>query len=176
LVHFWYIFCKVRRGLAVSGRVHLSKFADYSLRVMVLAAARSPGGLSVDDLVAAYGVSRHHLVKVVQRLGQLGWLETKRGPGGGLRLAAGAEAVTVGEVVRRTEPSLALAECFDGARNRCRLTPVCRLKGVLAAAQGAFFERLDEVTLGDLAGNRDEILQRFPMVAEAGPGRGLARP
>jgi len=98
----------------------------------------------------AFGLSRHHVVKVVNELQHLGYLETTRGRAGGFRLARAPEAIPVGEVVRRTEGSLAVVECFAPATSTCPLTRACGLKGALGEAFDAFFAVLDRYTLADL--------------------------
>ena len=49
------------------------------------------------------------------------------------------------------------AECFDRKNNRCVITPVCQLKGVLMEAVKAFNATLDRYTLADVTGNQQEL-------------------
>ena len=136
--------------------MELSQFTDYSLRVLIAAAVADPEELlSVRDIAAGYGISRNHLVKVVHRLGQLGYLRTVRGRGGGVALARPAESITVGDVVRQTE-SMALVECLED-QGRCRIDGACGLKGAIHAALAAFMRILDSYTIADLVLNRCEI-------------------
>lgn len=130
--------------------MQLNDFTDYSLRVLVYAAVHQGGRCTASDVAAAFDVSRHHLVKVINELQHLGYLETTRGRGGGFRLALGPERVSVGDVVRRTEGSLALVECFNHETNTCPLTKACGLKAALGEAFEAFFAVLDGYTLADL--------------------------
>lgn len=127
----------------------LSLFSDYSLRTLMYGALT--GELfQLDAVAAAYGISRHHLAKVVHHLGQLGYLETQRGRGGGIRLARPAEDIRLGKLVRETEQQPALVECFDAATNTCPINGSCRLKGLLAEALNAFYASLDRYSLRDL--------------------------
>ncbi len=97
--------------------MRLTDYTDYSLRVMLYLAVRGEGLSTIQDISDAYGISKNHLMKVVQRLGELGWVETVRGRNGGLRLFEHSGALTVGEVVRATESDFALVGCFpDQAR------------------------------------------------------------
>ena len=89
--------------------MQLNAFTDYSLRVLIYAAVRGDRCLT-SDVASAFGVSRHHVVKVVHRLQALGYLETTRGRTGGFRLAQPPDEIRVGDVVRRTEGTLALVE------------------------------------------------------------------
>lgn len=126
----------------------LSLFSDYSLRVLIFAALKG-GSFRIDEVTAAYDISRHHLAKIVQSLSKLGYLETRRGRGGGMHLARLPEDIRIGKLVRETEDQPIIVECFDAASNTCRLNGSCRLKDALAVATRAFYDSLDEHTLRD---------------------------
>lgn len=130
--------------------MRLSVYSDYSIRVLMQTALRSPARVTVDEVAGTFGISRHHLVKVVHDLGRSGYLATHRGVGGGFTLARPPEDIRLGEVVRLGEESETVIECTDGEKRVCRLLPCCRLKGVLDEAAAAFFEVLDRYSLGDL--------------------------
>jgi len=138
--------------------MELSRFTDYSLRVLIYAAVRKPEKITLAELTRAYSISRHHLVKIVHHLGKLGYLENKRGRNGGIYLGRNPEQVSVGDVVRRTETHMNLVECFSPKSNACRLFPSCRLMGALIEARDAFFSVLDSYTLADVASNKRSIL------------------
>ncbi len=127
----------------------ISLFSDYSLRVLMYAALKGDSFL-LDEVTAAYGISRHHLAKVVNRLAQLGYLTTLRGRGGGIRLAVPADSVALGSLLRKTEDAVVFVECFDPAVNTCPVAGACRLKGILAEALRDFYLSLDRYTLADL--------------------------
>ncbi|WP_103705932.1 RrF2 family transcriptional regulator [Paraburkholderia eburnea] len=134
--------------------MRLTDYTDYSLRVMLYLALRRDGLSTIQDISDAYGISKNHLMKVVQRLGELGWVDTVRGRNGGLRLAPNSLALSVGAVVRQTESDFALVGCFpdeQGERRQCVIEPQCRLKHALAAARDAFLGELDRHTIGELA-------------------------
>ena len=138
--------------------MELSRFTDYSLRVLIYATVKQPEKITLAELTCAYRVSHHHLVKIVHHLGKLGYLENKRGRNGGIHLGCNPTQVTVGDVVRRTETHLNLVECFSAKNNACRLFPACRLMGALIEARDAFLGVLDTYTLADLASNKKAIL------------------
>jgi Rrf2 family nitric oxide-sensitive transcriptional repressor len=113
--------------------------------------------VSVDEVSRAFRISRHHLVKVVQTLTDLGVVDAQRGRGGGMRLAMRPSEINVGWLVRRTEPHLNLVECFDPPTNTCPIAPACGLKGALQRAQRAFLDVLDAYTLDDFQSQRSEL-------------------
>ena len=130
--------------------MQLTSFTDYALRVLIYAAARPESRCLTADVATSFGISRHHVVKVVNELQHLGYLDTVRGREGGFALAMPPHRIGVGEVVRCTEGTMNLVECFDGGTNTCPLTSACGLKGVLGEGFNAFLAVLDRYSLADL--------------------------
>jgi Rrf2 family nitric oxide-sensitive transcriptional repressor len=130
--------------------MQLTSFTDYALRVLVYAAVHSDRRCQTADVAGTFGISRHHVVKVVNELAHLGYVDTVRGRDGGFQLARPPAAIRLGEVVRRTEGSIAIVECFDPRTSTCPLMPACGLKDALGEAFGAFLAVLDRHTLADL--------------------------
>ena len=130
--------------------MQLNAFTDYALRVLVYAAARPDQRCLTADVASAFGISRHHVVKVVNELQHLGYIETTRGRTGGFTLARSPEQIRLGDVVRRTESATVIVECFDRETNTCPLTHACGLKGALAEAFAAFLAVLDRYSIADM--------------------------
>jgi Rrf2 family nitric oxide-sensitive transcriptional repressor len=130
--------------------MQLTSFTDYALRVLIYAAVRSESRCLTTDAATAFGISRHHVVKVVNELRHLGYLDTTRGRDGGFSLARPPDRIRIGEVVRRTEGTMTLVECFERDTNTCPLSRACGLKGLLREAFDAFLAVLDRATLADL--------------------------
>lgn len=140
--------------------MHISLFTDYALRVLIQAAILAPEKTTIDQVAQAYGISRNHLIKIVNELAQADFLVTHRGRSGGFTLARPADRICVGDVVKFGEKSHPLVECFDAANNRCVITPACRLSGMLAEALRAFDAVLGKYTLADIC-RTPEPLQRL---------------
>ncbi|AEP90036.1 nitric oxide-sensing transcriptional repressor NsrR [Bacillus subtilis] len=142
----------------------LTNYTDYSLRVLIFLAAERPGELSnIKQIAETYSISKNHLMKVIYRLGQLGYVETIRGRGGGIRLGMDPEDINIGEVVRKTEDDFNIVECFDANKNLCVISPVCGLKHVLNEALLAYLAVLDRYTLRDLVKNKEDIMKLLKM-------------
>ncbi|HEY4029113.1 MAG TPA: Rrf2 family transcriptional regulator [Caulobacteraceae bacterium] len=137
--------------------MRLTAYTDYSLRVLMYLALHPDRRPTIAEIAGRYGISKAHLMKVVYQLGLKGYVETVRGKGGGLRLAKALDQMTVGEIVRQTEPDMALVTCFDDSQPPCVIAPACRLKGKLGEARAAFLKVLDDCTLAEVMGNRPAL-------------------
>ncbi len=133
--------------------MRLTLYSDYSLRVLLYLSHKEET-VTITELADFYKISRNHLVKVVHNLGINGFIVTSRGKHGGIRLARPAREITVGEVVRHTEPDFDLLECFNPQTDHCVISSTCSLKGVLFEARSAFINVLDRYTLADVAAPR----------------------
>lgn len=141
--------------------MQLTRYSDYSLRVLIYLAVRPDQLTTIEEIAQAYGISKAHLMKVVHQMGRAGFLETVRGRGGGFRLGRAPEDIRVGDVIRYTEDKMDLVECFDPETSHCRIEPVCGLRGVLEEALDAFLKTLDRYTLADLVARRRKPLNRL---------------
>jgi len=145
--------------------MRLTAFTDFGLRALMRLAGEPERSFSTGEIAAEFGISRHHLIKVVGDLAQAGFVVTQRGGGGGFRLARSAQTISLGEVVRALEARHALVECFREDGGNCVLTPHCRLKGKLAAAREAFLRELDRTMLAECAYSGPSKGTRTPIVA-----------
>ncbi|OON41796.1 transcriptional repressor NsrR [Izhakiella australiensis] len=125
--------------------MQLTSFTDYGLRALIFMATLPAGQLtSISEVTDIYGVSRNHMVKIINQLSRTGYVDAVRGKNGGIRLGKPASQIVVGHVVRQMEP-LQLVDCTE-----CLITPSCRLKKALNEAVKRFIEELDNYTLADL--------------------------
>ena len=131
--------------------LRLTSFTDFGLRMLMRMAAQPESALSTVDFAQEFGLSRHHLAKIIQRLADAGIVETRRGSGGGARLARPARDISLAEIVRLLEADQHLVECFSSGDVQCSLDGRCRLKGRLREAENAFLRELDRTSLAEVA-------------------------
>ncbi len=147
----------------------LTKFSDYSLRLLIYLGLHSDRLVSVGEISRAYRVSPHLLVKVVQLLVEQGLVASVRGRNGGLRLNKAPGDINVGWLIRRTERDWNLVECFDAVSNTCPIDGACALKGALKRAQRAFLDVLDDQTLADFLPRAPVLIRLLNQSLEANP-------
>ena len=143
----------------------LTSYTNYALRSLQLAALKDPELIRVDDVIRVHGLARPHIVKIVHQLGVAGYLTTQRGRNGGFRLAKPADEIIIGDVIRLTEGPLDLVECLI-LKNTCPLIGVCKSSRAMQEATRAFMAVLDDLTLADIAANRDELFSRITPIEE----------
>jgi Rrf2 family nitric oxide-sensitive transcriptional repressor len=148
--------------------MQLTLHTDYALRVLLYLAHFPERRVGTQEISMAYGISKNHLVRVVQTLADGGyvvvalvgvWCVGGWGGGGGVQLAGDPGTMRLGQIVRKTEASFRLVECHDEVHNTCPIVPVCGLKGMLDSALECFLAELDRYTLGDLV--KDPSRERF---------------
>lgn len=133
--------------------MRLTFHTDYALRLLMLLAMEPHCRHTIAEVARRYGISRNHLMKVTQTLAQAGFVDSLRGRGGGLHLGRLPASINLGAVVRATEDSFALVECFEQESSRCVVAPACGLRGPLEEALRAFLAVLDRYSLADLIRN-----------------------
>ena len=147
--------------------MNLTVQSDYAFRTLMFVAVRDPKSSTIQEISEHYGISRGHLMVLVHRLGNLGFLENTRGRGGGIKLARPGSEIRLDEIVRATEPGFDFVECYRGDSNRCLITTPCRLRGVLDEAMEAWIGVLSKYSLADLVEGNPPLVH---LLGSAEPG------
>lgn len=133
--------------------MNITRFTDYSLRVLIYLAVNESKPCTINDIALGYDISKNHLMKVVQELSQKEFVLATRGKNGGIRLNKPAKDINIGQLVRSMENDTKMVECF-GANNQCVITPSCQMKNIFLEAHNSFYSTLDKYSLADLTGEQ----------------------
>lgn len=142
--------------------MQLTRFTDYSLRVLIYLAANRDRLSTISEIAGSYRISENHLMKVVNHLATIGYVGTVRGKGGGMRLSRAPHLINIGEVVRDCEDNMDIVECFNPRTRTCPLLPSCILKSALGAARKSFLATLDTYSLQDIVNGQTAQLLKQP--------------
>jgi Rrf2 family nitric oxide-sensitive transcriptional repressor len=143
--------------------VKLNLFTDYALRSLMYLCWHRGRPVTAEEISSFYRISRDHVVKVIQELSRQGFVQARRGRGGGSMLARDPRTITVYEVITTFEGPPALLECIR-ANGVCAIESNCRLKSVLAEGQRRMLDHFNEVSIEDIAGPA-ELPVVFPLNA-----------
>ena len=128
--------------------MRLTTQTDFALRTLMYLTARS-GRATIAQVAELFGISIHHVAKVVNLLARLGYVRSIRGIGGGIELACRPEEVRLGDFIEALEDDMHLLECIE-TEDVCAIQSFCKLKGVLAEAERVQIAYLNGVTLRDV--------------------------
>lgn len=146
--------------------MHLTRFTDLSLRVLIYLTHNERKGLvTVTELAERFKWSRNHMVKVVHFMSTKNWVQTHRGRFGGLTLKMHPSEYKIGDIVQILEEQGELIDCFEP--HECALAKCCKLRSLLNETTRDFYSRLNTATLETLT-NSDEIREIIS-------GKGLLR-
>jgi Rrf2 family protein len=135
--------------------VRITAKADYAVRAAVELAAAEKTGEPVkgEYLARVQGIPKNFLENILTELRRSGIVRTRRGAEGGYQLARPAAAVSVADVLRAVEGTLAAVQgvrpdelAYGGAAER--------LPEVWVALRASLRDVLEHVTLADIAGGR----------------------
>ncbi|MBI4730007.1 MAG: Rrf2 family transcriptional regulator [Acidobacteria bacterium] len=130
--------------------MRLTKEADYAVRCVLDVAGN--GWTDTGRVAHRQNVPASFLGKIVQSLARAGILTTRRGVGGGVRLARPADSVTLLEIVEAVQGPLTVNACGAGPE-ACECTPDCPAYPVFLRAQKALRDVLC-VPVGNLLDSR----------------------
>lgn len=137
--------------------MQLTQFTDYSLRALIFIGVSQPNPTTIPEIAQAYGISQHHLTKIIHHLSKKGIITTKRGRNGGIVLAVPPASLNLKALVLDLEPHFDIVPCFNKLKQNCCIAPACRLKTILWQANQAFLDLLAQYTLADILQNPDDL-------------------
>lgn len=132
--------------------MQLSRFTDYSLRVLLFVATNNDRRCQLTEIAAFYQISTEHLRKVVHALSKSGHLKTYRGKNGGITLGLQPNDINIGDIVEQSESDQPIINC---ATPVCILAGHCTLQPVILEAKQTFMDVLRRYTLADLLSNSE---------------------
>ena len=143
--------------------MRITKRSNIAMRILMFCAVRDDHNRLVTraEVASRCEVSPSHLAQIINRLAQLGYLETQRGRGGGICLGMAPRDIVIGDVFRALEPMFPDTGCFADSDDTCPLHDACRLRPALRAAADAFYGHLDQITLDRLVCDNDALAGLF---------------
>jgi Rrf2 family nitric oxide-sensitive transcriptional repressor len=135
--------------------MRLSRFTDYSLRVLIYLGQHNDTRVTIKQISETYDISKNHLMKVVSNLTRSKFVVSQRGPGGGIQLNRPAETIILSEVINATEKHLLELQAARPLGTMPAETDK-RLGSFLQEALQAYLEALGRFTLADILQSGDE--------------------
>jgi Rrf2 family protein len=129
----------------------ISTKGRYALRMLAdLAIHQDEGFVSLKDIAERQNISKKYLEQIVPMLTKTGILRTNRGNKGGYMLADKPENLSVGDILRATEGSLAPVACLEFEPNECERRDECFTLYIWEGLYKTLTEYLDGISLRDI--------------------------
>lgn len=142
----------------------ISTKGRYALRMLIdLAEHNEKGFIALKEIAERQDISKKYLEQIIPILNRSGILITNRGYQGGYKLGKNPKEITVGEILRNTEGSMAPVACLEQTPNQCEKCSYCVTLPVWQGLEKVVNEYLDGISLQDIIdqkvnGNSDYII------------------
>ena len=139
----------------------VTKKGEYAMRAMVALALNYKKGLrQIQDIVHEEAIPEKFLEQILIVLKNAGFIQSKRGIGGGYFLSRPPDKISLGEVIRLIDGPLAPLDCVSSAHVNCPKETACGIRSVMLDVRNATAEILDRVTLTDVCNRTKGMVER----------------
>jgi len=150
----------------------LSSRARYATRAILdLSLLYEQGPIQIHDIAERQNIPVKFLQQILVALKMTGFVQSRKGPGGGYSLAMAPKEITLGAVVRAMDGPIAPISCVSVTKFSecgCPNPEVCSLRNAFKEVRNAMSEVLDRTTFSDLAqqqlANVDGLTRSFDYV------------
>ena len=130
--------------------MYLSKFTDYSFRILIYLGNHPNEIFTVDELSSILGLSTNHKKKIIYKLAKNNYIYSSKGRNGGAKLIMNPKDINLEALLEIAKDNLNIVEYFSSDSISCNLNDECKLKPVLNDALNSFKLKLSEYTLADI--------------------------
>lgn len=139
----------------------ITKKGEYAMRALVDLALNYKKGLrQIQDIVREEDIPEKFLEQILVTLKNAGFVQSKRGIGGGYFLSRPPDEISLGEVIRLIDGPLAPLGCVSAEHVNCPKEITCGIRSVMLDVENATAEILDRVTLTDVCKRTKEMVER----------------
>lgn len=134
----------------------LTAKGKYGLKALAHLATLQPGETTqAMDIAQAHNIPKKFLDAILGDLRNAGIVFSKKGPGGGYRLAREPADIKIGQVIRTIDGPLAPIACasrtaYQPCRD-CKSVKTCTVRLMMTQVRDAMSEVLDRMTIADMA-------------------------
>lgn len=133
----------------------LTAKGKYGLKALVYLASLENGETAQSaDIATSNNISKKFLDSILADLRKAGFVDAKKGPGGGYMLARQPKEIAIGNAIRSLDGPLAPIACASRTAYRpckdCRDLKGCAVRITMTKVRDAMSKILDKTTLADM--------------------------
>lgn len=139
----------------------LSKKSDYALRAMIyLSMNYQKGAVQIKEISTKERIPQKFLENILLTLRKVGILNSKMGLKGGYALARSPDLITLGDVIRVLDGTIAPVDCVSQmSYKKCSEEITCAIRGVMMNVRDAVTEVLDTMTFADMCKRTKDLME-----------------
>lgn len=142
----------------------ISTKGRYGLRVMIdLATYSVDKHIPLREISQRQNITIKYLEQIMTPLLKAGYVTSFRGNNGGYQLNCSPSDVSVGEIIRTMEGSLAPVACLETEENPCRHKDVCQTLPVWKGLDELISNYLNSITLDELLTDNRQSHETCPL-------------
>ena len=127
----------------------ITRSTDYAMRALCYIAQQDKVSVSAAEMIAALGIPRPFLRKILQTLSGQGLLVSAKGQGGGFSMALPAGKIPLTDLIRIFQTTIQLNECVF-KKKLCPNRSTCVLKKEIDSIEQYVLDRLRGITIASL--------------------------
>lgn len=133
----------------------ITKKAEYAIQILTILDVykRRNERVTTKHIAEELNILQNLVIQLISNLRKVGWVESNRGPTGGVKLVKDASEINLREVIELIDGPIIITRCLISDRP-CGEQAECHLRGIWLNAQQKMVDELEEVTIKNLA---DEI-------------------
>lgn len=130
---------------------------DYGVRMLVHLALRPRDDYTTTAAIAReQNIPEAFLLRVSADLSRDGYLETRRGPGGGVKLAQDPADITVGDISSSVDHAFSTVDCIE-TPDACMHSTACSQRELWEDVEQMLQEYLSKITIAALAERQQSL-------------------
>ena len=134
----------------------LSKKTRYAMIALIkLAKEYGNGAILISEIAKSENIPQRFLENILLELKNLGFLGSKLGKSGGYYLLRKPEDITLSDIVRHFEGTIAMLSCVSQKSYQpcefCKDEALCKIRSVFKEVRDNTFDLLSKTTLKDLS-------------------------
>lgn len=142
----------------------LSKKTQYSFYALVyLAKEYQKGPVLIDDIAKSEKIPKKFLEAILLELKRNGYVNSKKGKGGGYFLIKPPDQVNLAEILRIFEGAIALLPCaaykYYEPCSQCKDENTCGIRSIVKDLRDETVKFLKSYSLADVINKEDELLK-----------------
>jgi len=134
----------------------LTKHTDYAIRALLTLAGHADGYLSARYIADEQKIPYQFLRGLLQELARAGFIDSREGAHGGVRLIRDPESISVREVIELFQGRVELSECMF-RKQMCANRANCVLRHQIMRIERMVSTEFDKVTIASLLGDLQEV-------------------